>query len=48
MESGICVQQMLAIIITWFVEQTIEETEYLIMVLPFFAVNHIPISQSCH
>lgn len=48
MVSDICVQQMLAIIITSFVEQTIAETGYLIMVLPAFALNHTPNSQSCH
>ena len=42
MLSDICVQQVLALIITSFVEQVIEETEYLIMVLPSFALNHIP------
>ena len=44
MVSDICVQLMLAIIITSFVEQTLEEMEYLIMVLPSFALTHIPIS----
>lgn len=48
MVSGIRAQQMLAIIIASFIARTIEETESLIMILPFFAINHIPISQSCH
>lgn len=42
MVSNTCVQQMLAVI-TSFVEQTIEEVEYLITVLPSFILNHRPI-----
>lgn len=37
--SDICVQ-VLALMITSFVEQATEETGYLIMVLPSFALNH--------
>lgn len=48
MVSDIGIRQMLAIIIASYVQETIVQTEQLIIVLPYFALNLMPISQSCH
>lgn len=48
MVSDTGIRQMLAIIIASYVQEAIVQTEHLIIVLPYFVLNLIPISQSCH